>query len=63
MTVIRATVVSADNKILLQIPLRGHIDSIHIYFNESENPSSDHPRLWSQDHYRRSKMTWNYYSP
>ena len=29
--VIGATVVSADGKILLQIPLRGHIDSIFIY--------------------------------
>ena len=40
-----------------------HGNQLHIYFNESENPVSDHPRLWSQDHYRRSKMTWNYYSP
>lgn len=43
------------------IVLRGN--QLHIYFNEAENPRSERPRLWSQGYYRRSKMTWNYYSP
>ena len=38
-------------------------NEIHIYHNESDNPEPDRPRLWRQNHYRRSKMTWNYYSP
>jgi len=38
-------------------------NELHIYFNASENAVPDRPRLWAQDHYRRSKMTWNYYSP
>jgi hypothetical protein len=38
-------------------------NELRIYENEDLNPSSNHPRLWTQDHYRRSKMTWNYYSP
>jgi hypothetical protein len=36
---------------------------IHIYHNEAPNKQPDRPRLWSQQHYRRSKMNWNYYSP
>ena len=36
---------------------------IHIYHNDDPNPDPDHPRLWEQNHYRRNKMTWNYYSP
>ncbi|CDN17256.1 hypothetical protein RintRC_6598 [Richelia intracellularis] len=38
-------------------------NQLRIYSNPKPNKSSDHPRLWSQSHYRRSKMTWNYYSP
>ena len=38
-------------------------NELRIYHNEAENPRPDHPRLWDQPHYRRSKMTWNYYSP
>ena len=36
---------------------------IRIYHNPAPNPDPDRPRLWAQQHYRRSKMTWNYYSP
>ncbi len=36
---------------------------LEIYHNDAPNPRPDRPRLWSQPHYRRSKMTWNYYSP
>jgi len=36
---------------------------IHIYENTAPNPRPDEPRLWTLPHYRRSKMTWNYYSP
>lgn len=36
---------------------------IHIYHNETPNRHLERPRLWNQQHYRRSKMTWNYYSP
>lgn len=36
---------------------------LHIYENPETNPHPDHPRLWRQQHYRRSKMSWNYYSP
>ena len=36
---------------------------IHIYHNPSANPNPKRERLWTQNHYRRSKMTWNYYSP
>ena len=36
---------------------------IHVYHNASRNPNPDRPRLWTHNHYRRSKMTWNYYSP
>ncbi|NET43255.1 MAG: hypothetical protein F6K15_15710 [Okeania sp. SIO2B3] len=38
-------------------------NKLHIYSNPEPNPNPNHPRLWSQNHYRRSKMTWNYYSP
>ena len=36
---------------------------IHVYHNPAPNPRPNQPRLWEQNHYRRSKMTWNYYSP
>jgi hypothetical protein len=36
---------------------------LHVYHNDDPNPEPDHPRLWTYNRYRRSKMTWNYYSP
>ena len=36
---------------------------IHIYENPAKNPRPRQPRLWRQQHYRRAKMSWNYYSP
>ena len=38
-------------------------DELHIYANPQPNPNPNAPRLWTLPHYRRSKMTWNYYSP
>jgi hypothetical protein len=38
-------------------------NEIRIYENDQPNPNPNHPRLWEKSHYRRSKMTWNYYSP
>ncbi|WP_229414356.1 MULTISPECIES: FG-GAP-like repeat-containing protein [Moorena] len=38
-------------------------NQLDIYSNPEPNPNLDRPRLWTQNHYRRSKMTWNYYSP
>lgn len=36
---------------------------LQIYENPAPNPRPDQPRLWTQNAYRRSKMSWNYYSP
>ena len=36
---------------------------ITVYENTQPNPNPDRPRLWEQAHYRRQKMTWDYYSP
>jgi hypothetical protein len=36
---------------------------LHIYENPAPNPRPNQPRLWQEQHYRRSKMSWNYYSP
>ena len=38
-------------------------NELQIYSNQEPNPHPDQARLWTQDHYRHSKMTWNYYSP
>ncbi len=38
-------------------------NQLRIYSNPESNQNPNHPRLWTQNHYRRSKMTWNYYSP
>ncbi|NEQ76175.1 MAG: hypothetical protein F6K23_25930 [Okeania sp. SIO2C9] len=38
-------------------------NKLHIYSNPEPNQNPNRPRLWSQNHYLRSKMTWNYYSP
>jgi hypothetical protein len=34
-----------------------------IYRNLDANLRPNQPSLWSYPHYRRLKMTWNYYSP
>jgi hypothetical protein len=36
---------------------------LRIYHNPKPNPNPNRPRLWEQDHYRRAKLTYNYYSP
>jgi hypothetical protein len=36
---------------------------LHIYENPAPNPEPGRASLWDDDHYRRSKLTWNYYSP
>jgi hypothetical protein len=38
-------------------------NEIHIYHNAKPNPNPNRKRLWAKNHYRRSKMNWNYYSP
>jgi hypothetical protein len=38
-------------------------DSLKIIQNANPNPNPNQPKLWEQAHYRRQKMTWNYYSP
>lgn len=38
-------------------------DKLQIIENTAPNPNPNKPRLWEQPHYRRQKMTWNYYSP
>ena len=38
-------------------------NELHVYHNDEPNPNPDRPRLWARNEYRRSKMTWNYYSP
>ena len=38
-------------------------NTLHIYHNDAPNPNPDHPRLWKQAHYGRTKRTHNYYSP
>lgn len=36
---------------------------LRIYSNPETNPNLNRSSLWQQNHYHRSKMTWNYYSP
>ncbi|MBP8127977.1 MAG: hypothetical protein KA184_00235 [Candidatus Hydrogenedentes bacterium] len=36
---------------------------LRVYHNPEPNPAPGHPRLWARPEYRRSKTTWNYYSP
>jgi len=38
-------------------------NEVRVYWNPEPNPNPNRPRLWTQNHYRRSKMNWNYYSP
>ena len=38
-------------------------NEIHVYHNAASNPNPNRQRLWDENYYRRSKMTWNYYSP
>jgi len=36
---------------------------LRIYENPAGDPAPDQSPLWDQDHYRRNKLTWNYYNP
>jgi outer membrane protein assembly factor BamB len=38
-------------------------NQLRIYFNKKQNPNPGRDRLWVDNAYLRSKMTWNYYSP
>ncbi|MBE9144534.1 rhamnogalacturonan lyase family protein [Planktothrix mougeotii] len=38
-------------------------NELRIYHNPEPNPNPKNASLWEQNRYRRSKMTWNYYSP
>ncbi len=38
-------------------------NELHVYENPASNPRPNQVRLWDQQHYRRGKMSWNYYSP
>jgi len=38
-------------------------NELHIYHNEASNPNPNRARLWTKNHYRRCKQTYNYYSP
>ena len=38
-------------------------DGLRIYDNPAAAPAPAQPPLWRHDHYRRSKLTWNYYNP
>lgn len=38
-------------------------DEVRVYWNDAPNSHPKRPRYWTQNHYRRSKANWNYYSP
>lgn len=38
-------------------------NELRVYHNPTPNPDPNRARLWDRAHYRKSKMTWNYYSP
>ena len=37
--------------------------SVKVFWNENANSNPVKPRYWKQQHYRRQKQNWNYYSP
>lgn len=41
--------------------LSGH--RLRVYGNAAANPNPERGSLWEEQHYRRLKQTWNYYSP
>ncbi|UCH35136.1 MAG: VCBS repeat-containing protein [Armatimonadota bacterium] len=43
------------------IVVRGN--QIRVYWNPAPNPHAPRERYWTEQHYRRSKTNWNYYSP
>jgi len=38
-------------------------EKVRVYENRAKNPRPKEKRLWTRPEYRRSRMTWNYYSP
>ena len=38
-------------------------NQVRFFENTAPNPRPKQSRLWSQQNYRRNKMSWNYYSP
>jgi hypothetical protein len=37
--------------------------SVKVFWNSGVNSNPDKPRYWHQQHYRRQKQNWGYYSP
>ena len=37
--------------------------TVKVFWNENDNANPVKPRYWQQQHYRRQKQNWNYYSP
>ncbi len=37
--------------------------TVKVFWNENKNDNAVKPRYWKQQHYRRQKQNWNYYSP
>jgi len=36
---------------------------VRVFWNDEDNANPAKPRYWAQQHYRRQKQNWNYYSP
>lgn len=36
---------------------------VKVFWNDEANKNPKKPRYWTQQHYRRQKQNWNYYSP
>ncbi len=39
------------------------VGSVKVFWNRNVNNNPAKPRYWRQQHYRRQKQNWNYYSP
>ena len=37
--------------------------SVKVFWNSGARPDPEKPRYWAQQHFRRQKQNWNYYSP
>ena len=42
---------------------RGDAPPVKIFWNDKANQGGTKARYWTQQHYRRQKQNWNYYSP
>jgi len=61
--VVRLYVVDIQGDYREEVVILDEDGSVKVFWNGEDNPYPQKPRYWTQNHYKRQKQNWNYYSP